>query len=107
MLTAAALDQAVELARAHAEIDLLLTDYRLAHGTTGIQTIDAVGACSGARWRRRIVTGDTSPETLHGIRARGLALLHKPMNEGQLRALVESVRRTTACCLGSTVSSGS
>jgi hypothetical protein len=36
-----------------------------------------------------IITGDTSPATLGAIRERGLPLLHKPLDEEQLRALVE------------------
>ncbi len=87
--SSASLDGAVAEARAHPRIDLLLFDHRLAHGGTGVDAIDAVRAALGREVQAAIITGDTSPATLGAIRARGLPLLHKPLDEAELRALVE------------------
>ena len=88
VLTAASFDEAAERARQRPGIDLLLTDYRLADGATGIETVDAVRAALGREIEAAIITGDTSPATLRGIQARGLRLLHKPLDEERLRELV-------------------
>ena len=90
VLTAGSLDEAMALTREQPAIDLLLTDHRLAHGAAGIATIDAVRAALGREVDATIITGDTSPETLRSIQARGLRLLHKPLDEEQLRELVEA-----------------
>lgn len=86
--TAASLDEALECARDQPNIDLLLADHRLAQGATGIDAIDALRAALGHALEAAIITGDTSPATLRGIQARGLRLLHKPLQEEQLRELV-------------------
>jgi CheY-like chemotaxis protein len=75
--------------RAAAGIDLLLTDYRLRRwAANGIETVDAVRAALGREIEAAIITGDTSPATLRGIQARGLRLLHKPLDEERLHELV-------------------
>jgi CheY-like chemotaxis protein len=88
VLTADSLDEAVERARQRPGIDLLLTDYRLPQGATGIETVDAVRAALAREIEAAIITGDTSPQTLRGIQTRELRLLHKPLDEEELRALV-------------------
>jgi len=88
VLTASSLDEAAERARQRPSIDLLLTDYRLPGGATGIETVDAVRAEVGRMIEAAIITGDTSPATLRGIQSRGLRLLHKPLDEERLRKLV-------------------
>ena len=87
--TAASLDEALAHARAEPGIDLVLADHRLAHAVTGIETVDALRAALGREVAASIITGDTSPEALRGIQARGLRLMHKPLDEGQLRRLVD------------------
>jgi signal transduction histidine kinase/CheY-like chemotaxis protein len=86
--TAASLDEAAKHARQQPDIDLLLTDYRLPQGATGIEAVDAVRAALGREIEAAIITGDTSPATLRSIQARGLRLLHKPLDEEELRELV-------------------
>jgi CheY-like chemotaxis protein len=88
VLTAASLDEAVERAHQQPGIDLLLTDYRLPHAATGVETVDAVRAALRREIEAAIITGDTSPATLRGIQARELRLLHKPLDEKQLGDLV-------------------
>ena len=88
VLMAASLDEAVERARQRPGIDLLFTDHRLPHGATGIETVDAVRAVLGREIKAAIITGDTSPTTLRRIQARGLRLLHKPLDDEHLRELL-------------------
>jgi CheY-like chemotaxis protein len=96
VLTVASFDEALDRTSKHPDIDLLLTDHRLAlaNGVTGIDTIDAVRAALGHEVAAAIITGDTSPETLRGIQVRALRLLHKPLDEEELRKLLAgSLRR--------------
>ena len=88
VLTAASLEEALGRARERPSIDLLLSDHRLSHGTTGIQAVDAVRAVLGREIEAAIVTGDTSPATLRAIQGRKLCLLHKPLDGEQLRELL-------------------
>ena len=54
------LSEATERASALADIELLVTDYHLAGGETGIDVIDAVRSFRGSELRVILVTGDTS-----------------------------------------------
>jgi len=92
VLTAGSLEEALERARARPAPDLLLADYRLSHDTTGADTVDAVRSALGREIPAAIVSGDTSPETLRAIHARGLTLLHKPLDEQRLRELLAEGR---------------
>jgi signal transduction histidine kinase/ActR/RegA family two-component response regulator len=67
--------------------DLIISDYHLANGRTGIETIE---------WLRRematpipafLISGDTDPATLHEAKVKGFHLLHKPVNPMALRAM--------------------
>ncbi len=96
VFTAGSLAEALEHARVRPDIDLLLTDHRLGHGTTGIDTIDLVRISMGREVEAAVITGDTSPTTLSKVHARGIRLLHKPLVEDQLREIVgspDSIRR--------------
>lgn len=68
--------------------DLIVSDYQLTDGKTGIDVIDAVRR----RWGRQIpaflITGYMSPELLGRAKASGLNLLHKPVSPMRLRAIV-------------------
>ncbi len=82
---AASADQAVVLAIEHAaEIDLLLSDYRLGGNTTAVQAIAAVHACLGRQVPTYILTGDTSPQRIQEASELGFPLLHKPVDTSAL-----------------------
>ncbi|MGC4396338.1 PAS domain-containing hybrid sensor histidine kinase/response regulator [Hydrogenophaga sp. T2] len=79
-------DQAVLLAIEHAaDIDLLLSDYRLGGNTTAVQAIAAVHACLGRTVPTFILTGDTSPQRIQEASELGFPLLHKPVDANALR----------------------
>lgn len=78
---------AVHLAKNTAP-QVLLTDYRLPHGATGKEVIEALRQHCGADLRCIIVTGDTAPDRLRDAHETGAVLLHKPLTANQLlRAL--------------------
>ncbi|MEO8523636.1 MAG: hypothetical protein ABI460_02840 [Caldimonas sp.] len=88
IFTAASLEEALEHAHDRPSIGLLLSDDRRFHGLTGIRTVDTVRAALGREVEAAIVTGDTSPATLQETQAPKLRLLHKPLDEKQLRELM-------------------
>jgi CheY-like chemotaxis protein len=74
---------------------LIICDYHLADGTTGIEAIE--------RLRKTfqipaiIITGDTAAERLREAHACGYHVLYKPVSPRPLRAMLKRVLRDTAC----------
>jgi CheY-like chemotaxis protein len=68
--------------------DLVIADFHLSGGRTGIDTIAHVRATFGANIPAFLISGDTSPERLQQARAQGYTLLHKPVSPMTLRSLV-------------------
>lgn len=68
--------------------DLIISDYQLADGATGIDVIGALRRSCGARVPAFLVSGDISAELLQRAGSSGLHLLHKPVSPMKLRALV-------------------
>jgi signal transduction histidine kinase/CheY-like chemotaxis protein len=68
--------------------DLIIADFHLSGGRTGIETIEHVRAAFGTPIPAFLVSGDTSPERLQQARAQGYTLLHKPVSPMTLRSLV-------------------
>lgn len=60
VLAAGSLEEAVQKARENAALDLLVTDYHLADGHTGLEVIAALRAIVGEGLKAVMVTGDTS-----------------------------------------------
>lgn len=58
--TAASLAEAVEKAREHRDVDVLVTDYHLGDGQTGADVITAVRGVISPKLKAILVTGDTS-----------------------------------------------
>jgi signal transduction histidine kinase/CheY-like chemotaxis protein len=76
--------------------DLVISDYQLADGKTGIEAIEQVRRAFGEAIPAFLVTGDTHSEPLEQARANGLHLLHKPVDPMRLRAMVtRMVRKRT------------
>lgn len=90
VLAAGSRDEAVRLLDAHCP-DLILADYRLRDGETGLEVIREVHARLGARIPAAIITGDTAPERLAEARAGGCRLLHKPIAAAELREVVSAL----------------
>lgn len=65
--------------------DLIIADYRLRGGLTGVQAVHRLTAAIGAPIPAVLLTGETDPHCLADIRASGLAVLHKPLQPADLR----------------------
>lgn len=77
--------------------DLIISDYYLANGRTGIETIEWLRGELSAEIPAFLISGDTDPATLLEAKAKGFHLLHKPVDPMALRAMfnqaVKSVPR--------------
>ena len=73
--------------------DIIIADYRLRAGKTGIQAIRHIREHFGNRPIPSVViTGDSAPERLREAEASGYHLMHKPVNPPQLQAVLEDYR---------------
>jgi CheY-like chemotaxis protein len=66
--------------------DLIIADYRLADGKTGIAAIESLRSSLGMPIPAFLISGDTAPERLREVRALGYHLMHKPVSPMALRA---------------------
>ena len=73
--------------------DLIIADYQLGNGHTGIQTIHRLRSEFRAPIPAFLITGDIAPERLNEASANGLHLLHKPVGPMALRAMLNQVLR--------------
>jgi signal transduction histidine kinase/ActR/RegA family two-component response regulator len=67
--------------------DLIISDYYLANGRTGIATIEWLRGELSAPIPAFLISGDTDPATLHEAKVKGFHLLHKPVDPMALRAM--------------------
>jgi signal transduction histidine kinase/CheY-like chemotaxis protein len=68
--------------------DVIVSDYRLAGGRSGLEAIAALRRTFGAHIPAVLITGDTAAETIQAIDASGLPVLHKPLRPAKLRAML-------------------
>ena len=68
--------------------DVVLADYQLLNGETGLMVAQAVHERWGAAIPVVLITGDTRTETIRILRQSGFPILHKPVRAHQLRALL-------------------
>jgi signal transduction histidine kinase/FixJ family two-component response regulator len=73
--------------------DLIISDYRLAHGRTGFELIDRLRHAYGAHIPAFLISGDTAPDRLREARDGGYYLLHKPVMPITLRSVVSQLLR--------------
>jgi GAF domain-containing protein len=74
--------------------DLVVSDYRLAKGKTGIEAIKQIREALGADIPAFLISGDTAPERLRDAAANGFQLLHKPVPPMRLRAMLNQLLKT-------------
>ena len=77
-----------------APVDLIIADYRLGDGATGVDAIEALCAHIGHSVPAVIVTGDTSPSRIKEATASGHRILHKPVTGEELHEAI------VAACAG-------
>ena len=68
--------------------DLIITDYHLSNGKTGVEVIEHLRTAFAAPIPAFLISGDITPEPLRHARSHGYALLHKPLAPAVLRAML-------------------
>lgn len=92
VLTAASDEAAlIRLAERQQRPDLIISDYHLASGKTGIRAIEQINAAFGSSIPAILISGDTAPEPLREAKDRGYILLHKPVDPMRLRAVMHEL----------------
>lgn len=76
--------------------ELIIADYRLRDGKTGVEAIERVRDEVNADVPAMIITGDTSPARLREAKSSGFYLLHKPVLADQLLDAVMMLVRNYA-----------
>lgn len=84
---------AAALRAGDAPIDLIIADYRLEEGVTGLDAIRTLCAHLGRHVPAIIVTGDTSPLRIKEISASGVRILHKPVTGEDLQDAIRVAMR--------------
>jgi two-component system, sensor histidine kinase len=80
--------------------DIIISDYRLRDGRTGIDVIERIRRAFGAPIPAFLISGDTSPELLREAKASGYYLLHKPVLPIALRSVISQLLKNQAHTLG-------
>jgi signal transduction histidine kinase/CheY-like chemotaxis protein len=94
VVTAASDDAAIASLTEHDQApDLIISDYRLNNGRTGIEAIARLRDAVGFSIPAFLISGDTAPERLREATASDHHLLHKPVLPITLRALVAQLMR--------------
>ena len=92
VITAASDDAAlIQLAERKQRPDLIISDYHLANGKTGIEAIERINGAFDASIPTILISGDTAPERLRDAKDKGYILLHKPVDPMRLRAVMHQL----------------
>ncbi|WP_315737906.1 MASE1 domain-containing protein [Bradyrhizobium sp. SZCCHNR1093] len=83
----------IRLAERQQRLDLIISDYHLASGKTGIRAVEQISAAFGSSIPAILTSGDTAPEPLRDAKDRGYILLHKPVDPMRLRAVMHEFLR--------------
>ncbi|WP_053076828.1 CHASE domain-containing protein [Caenimonas sp. SL110] len=75
---------------------LIVSDYQLRNGESGLDAIHAASRESGGKVPAMLLTGDTSAECADQARVYGYPVLHKPVDPAALIALVHALTRSPA-----------
>jgi len=81
----------IQLTEREQRPDLIISDYHLANGKTGIEAVERIDAAFGASIPAILISGDTAPERLRDARDKGYTLLHKPVDPMRLRAVMHQL----------------
>lgn len=81
----------IRLAERQQRPDLIISDYHLASGKTGIRAIEQINAAFGLTIPAVLISGDTAPEPAREAKDSGYILLHKPVDPMRLRAVMHEL----------------
>ena len=73
--------------------NLIISDYLLANGRTGVDVIERLRGVFAVPIPAFLISGDTTSERMRDADARGLPLLHKPVSPMALRSMVNQLLR--------------
>lgn len=73
--------------------DVVLADYQLLDGETGLMVAHAIHTRWGAHIPVVLITGDTRAESIQTLLLSGFPVLHKPVRASELRALLGGLLR--------------
>jgi signal transduction histidine kinase len=76
--------------------DLIISDYRLANGQSGIAAIAELRQAFGTSIPAFLISGDVAPERLREAQEGGHYLLHKPVRPMKLRAILSQLLKDGA-----------
>lgn len=95
VITASCGNDAVKQLRRHERTpDLIISDYQLLNGETGLDAIRLVHQSLQQAVPAVLITGDVRPDRLREANNQGFALLHKPVEPDKLQsAMVEALRQ--------------
>jgi signal transduction histidine kinase/CheY-like chemotaxis protein len=88
VMCATSIDEAVGLLTRSKAPDLIIADYRLSDGASGIDGICTVRKAIGTNVPALLITADTARERLQEAAAAGHILLHKPISPMALRTAI-------------------
>ncbi|CAO3354397.1 PAS/PAC Sensor Hybrid Histidine Kinase [Azospirillum palustre] len=71
--------------------NVILSDYRLRDGWSGITAVRAVREACGVTVPAIILTGDTGAELMAAAKADRIRILHKPVQPNDLRRQIDSL----------------
>jgi DNA-binding response OmpR family regulator len=86
---------ALELAEKEGwRLDLIIADQHLGEGMSGVDAVREIERGAGRAFPALMLTGETAREGVAGIKASGIALLHKPVDADDLRRELARLRET-------------
>ena len=104
VVAAESCDQALVRLAEHNELpSLIVSDYHLPDGRSGIEVIEQMRDAFDTSIPAFLVSGDTGPELLHRARAKGYFLLHKPVDPMRLRVVLNQLLGPEANGAGGTM----
>ena len=98
VITANSDTEALKVATERQQVpDLIVSDYSLANGRNGIETIEWLRGQMAAQIPAFLISGDTDPATLLEAKNKGYHLLHKPVDPMALRSMFQqAIKRSSA-----------
>jgi CheY-like chemotaxis protein len=87
-LMADSADAALTATRLAGSLDLIIADFRLPGGSSGLEAVERVRDLLGAQIPGLLLTGETCASDLGAAEAQGLHILRKPYHPRQLHRMV-------------------
>ena len=91
VVSASSLQEALQQSAGMPRIDLLVTDYHLQNGATGLDVISQVRALAGEGLKAVLVTGDTSSTIRELAPDERIRLVSKPIDADELLGLIKAL----------------